>query len=195
MSIEEYKNTFNILREQKYFLINKLKEKEEENLQAITENIIYNDKKMKEYDLLISNNTNINNINFKNTNINIESYNNETLHNSKEKNLKNKLTNIIKKNKYIKESIKEVKLPLDILKIIKDKNGKCNINIYDNDNKIIIIYTYQNKNKVFYYYHCNKRPLCKGRGKFDINSNIFHIIKYCNNIEKHKEISYTEFIE
>ena len=74
MSIEEYKNTFNILREQKYFLINKLKEKEEENLQTIMDNIFCIDKKINKYDLLISNKTNNNNINFKNTNISIESY-------------------------------------------------------------------------------------------------------------------------
>ena len=83
----------------------------------------------------------------------------------------------------------------DILKIIKDKKGKCNIKIYDEINNINEIYTYQNKNNIFYYYHCNKKPLCKGRGKFNINTNTFHIIKYCNNIEKHKEISYSEFIE
>jgi len=57
---------------------------------------------MNEYDLLISNKININNINIKNTNKNIELYNNETLYNSKEKNLENKLTNTIKKAKYIK---------------------------------------------------------------------------------------------
>ena len=193
MNIEEYQNTLNSLKQQKNLLINNLNEKELENLQTIIENIIYIDKKINEYELIISNKP-INNI-FKNTNINLASYNYEALPYSNEIKKETQLSNIINKSKYIKESLKEVKLTIDILKIIKDKNGKCNIKIYDEVNNINIIYTYQNKSIVFYYYHCNKRPLCKGRGKFNENNNTFHIIKYCNNIEKHKELSYREFID
>ena len=54
-----------------------------------------------------------------------------------------------------------MKLSTDILKNIKDNNGKCKISLYDDNNNINIIYSYQNKNNSFYYYHCNKRPNVK----------------------------------
>ena len=85
MNIEEYQNTFNILKQQKYLLNNKLKEKDVENLKTIIENIIYIDKKLNEYDLIISNKSNINNINLKTTKINNDSYKNEEIHNSNQK--------------------------------------------------------------------------------------------------------------
>ena len=47
-------------------------------------------------------------------------------------------------------------------KIIKLKR-KMTINIKQPNNNIETTYTFKNENKKFYYYHCNKRPVCRGK--------------------------------
>ena len=79
---------------------------------------------------------------------------------------------------------------MEIINNIISNKGKYKINIYDTDNNIDVIYTFKNQNNLFYYYyHCNKRPLCYGKAKYNIKKNIFQITKVCNNISKHNEIT------
>ena len=101
---------------------------------------------MNEYYLIIGEKSKIDNNNLKNSSINIDLKNNEDYNLYSEEIANTGISNMKKKIKYNKGSLKDIKLPTDILKNLKGTNGKWNINIYDEINNINIIYSYQNKN-------------------------------------------------
>ena len=187
MELEEYKKTIKILKEQKDLFKEKLKKTNEQNLKTIIDNFAYLDKKINDYHILIGNkekaddkNRNfINDLNSKNKPYNII----EPIKDIQGTNNKNN------KRKYNKKSIKDIILLMEIINNIISNKGKYKINIYDTDNNINVIYTFKNQNNLFYYYHCNKRPVCYGKAKYNIKKNLFQITKVCNNISKHNEIT------
>ena len=51
------------------------------------------------------------------------------------------------------------------------------------------------KVKIFFFYHCNKRPHCKGKAQFNKKDLSFKITEKCNNIEVHNKQNYIKFKE
>ena len=60
-------------------------------------------------------------------------------------------------------------------------------------NNIETIYTLKNSTKTTYYYHCSKRPQCKGKAKFMIEEQKFYITEYCEDNEIHNKLTYELF--
>ena len=202
MEKEEYKKTINLLIKQKNILIQSINETKNDNisLQGILNNIFFIDNKIKEYYQLISNDeNNINKDNYINNNIleiNTKENTKENANNSKDNNDTKKIKNIKnKKVKYCKTSLKDVILDKEVIKDIKANNGKTIISIYSKENNITTKYTFKKETKNFIFYQCKKRPLCKGKGKFNKKNEIFQITHYCSNYDKHKQINYEEFVE
>ena len=65
----------------------------------------------------------------------------------------------------------------------------------DEELKIEIKYIYKSQSKNFIFYKCNQRPVCKGRGKININSKEFLITEKSNKNILHNKISYEDFIK
>ena len=91
--------------------------------------------------------------------------------------------------------MKDVILDKEVIKDIKANNGKTIISIYSKENNITTKYTFKKETKNFIFYQCKKRPLCKGKGKFNKKNEIFQITHYCSNYDKHKQLNYEEFVE
>ena len=119
------------------------------------------------------------------------------------KNLEN--NNIIQNNNVsdIKEDSTKTKnktkikitLPEEVIKNIKSNNGKTKIKIFDEELNFYIKYTYKNKTTNNYFFQCNKRPLCKGKSKFDLKKEEFYITeKYDSNIS-HDQLNYEKLCE
>ena len=205
MEKEEYKKTINLLINQKNILIKSIKEIKNDNisLQGILNNIFFIDNKIKEYYQLINNDeSNINKDNINNNLLEINTKVN-TKENTKVKanNIKNNIDTEKNKNiknkkvKYCKTSLKEVILDKEVIKYIKANNGKTTINIFSKENNITTKYTFKKETKNFIFYQCNKRPLCKGKGKFNKIKEIFQITYYFSNYDKHKQLNYEDFFE
>ena len=79
------------------------------------------------------------------------------------------------------------------IKNILINDGKYNITILYPGSNFQVIYAYRNKSKKIYYYHCQKRPKCKGLEIFNIIDNEFYITKGCNNEKLHNNLTYERF--
>ena len=90
---------------------------------------------------------------------------------------------------------KSILLNLDssLIKEIKEKNGKVDINILNPTNNIKTICSYRNESKNFYYYHCKKRRNCKDSGKIYKDNYQIEITNNCTDNENHKKLNYNEF--
>jgi len=91
----------------------------------------------------------------------------------------------------IKENT-EIELEVSIIKEILKNDGKTTITIVNKENNIETTDTYKYKSKNYYFYQCNKRPSCKGKGKFNLLSNKFFITKSCKDII-HNKLSFIKF--
>ena len=96
----------------------------------------------------------------------------------------------INSNKYIK-----IKLEKEIIHNILKNNGKIEINLTSKQNSLETTYTFKNETKNNYFYHCTKRPRCKGRLKFNKSDLNVYIINPCKNPEIHAELSYEKFCD
>ena len=184
---DEYEKTLLLLIEQKKELITIIKNnnKDLKLSNEILENIYKIDSKIKEYHDKIkeekNNNSNIiyNNINeHKNIKKAISFEEKLKIEDLKENLLRkeneyNKINNKINENK-LQDPIIE-KLDKKLIDNIIENEGKTDIPYINKENNIKTIFSYKNKSKNFYYYQCKKRPLCKGKCKFNKLSNELNI--------------------
>ena len=90
---------------------------------------------------------------------------------------------------------KEYKLNSAQIEDIIANKGKTNIKIYFSENNFETNYTYKNKTTNKYYFHCDKRPKCKGKANFDVIEKKFYITEHCNNKISHNKLDYFKLKE
>ena len=186
---EQYYKSIEFLKTQKEIILNSLKNiKEDINAcRLATDQILNIDNKLKLYYDYLENDMN--------SNLNQTA---KDIDNCMTKQEKDHTTKEIKKHKNDDRATDEVdkaktfiiKLKNDIIESIIKNNGKATITILHPNNKTQITYTYKNSGKNVYYYHCNKRPKCKGAGKFKINERLLYITKICSSDIIHNNITY-----
>ena len=96
-----------------------------------------------------------------------------------------------KKLKYLKT----LNLSKDKIDEIIKAKGKTKIEIYNEDLSRHIIYTFKNNTSNNYFYHCNKRPKCKGKAKYDLKEEKFYITEKCDKEISHYNLNYEKFLE
>ena len=218
--LEELKITISILRNQKNNLIKDLDKKDNiKEKDEILNNIFKIDTKLNEYIQKINEKNPLENnkINDENNNKQSKEINNlsKEIKTTKNNDLRSieddeiemenksvKLTknNNPKKNNRKSNSIslenkankikKMIKLTDNTIEEIRDKKGKCRIEINNKELNIMTIYTFKSATKTTYYYQCNKRPNCNGKGKYDFIKEKFYITNECDKNIPHNELKY-----
>ena len=218
--LEELKITISILRNQKNNLIKDLDKKDNiKEKDEILNNIFKIDTKLNEYIQKINEKNPLENnkINDENNNKQSNEINNlsKEIKTTKNNDLRSieddeiemenksvKLTknNNPKKNNRKSNSIslenkankikKMIKLTDKTIEEIRDKKGKCRIEINNKELNIMTIYTFKSATKTTYYYQCNKRPNCNGKGKYDFIKEKFYITNECDKNIPHNELNY-----
>jgi len=82
-------------------------------------------------------------------------------------------------------------LDKEIIDNILNTNGKTNNFIFSKETNIETNYQYKNASKNICFFHCSKRPKCKGKAKFNKKDN--KIIEPCTNKDIHNKLSLKKF--
>ena len=188
--LDEYQKTLEIFKTEKNILKQRLNLERNDpyKLNEIINQICTIDSKIKEYNTKIENekqklSTIENNAKFfKNDKTEID---NKELPAKKRNRNKNQFSEI-------KENT-EIQLEVSVIKEILKNDGKITITILNKENNIETHYTYKYKSKNYYFYQCNKRPSCKGKGKFNLLNNKFYITTSCKDTGIHNKLSFMKF--
>ena len=89
--------------------------------------------------------------------------------------------------------LKYIKFNKEATVKIINNNSKLAVKILQPNNNIEIIYTLKNCINKVYYYHCSKRPQCKGKAKIIRSEQKFYITYFCKEIDINIKLSYKIF--